>query len=189
MKLSYKYKSLWYSFKRIDSFIKWILLISIGILLNFECRILTLPTRLSFLIGANKVLVQILYAFLTGFIFYFIIDFLHQEKKRVSIFRMLSNCEYYLKKLSSDLIAQVCVSNRITSDQEITFNEFSKLCSKINIHTAGCKSWYFGRNTYYLYINKYCRELKRNVDEIIIFYDLLNEEWSASLANILDNIK
>ena len=63
---------------------------------------------------------------------------------------------------------------QISEDKEITFEEYNKFCNKIEIHKTESHIWDFGKNSYYELVCEYCQRLKRNVEEIIIFYDLLD---------------
>ena len=188
--IPYKYRSLLFAIKRLYGPIKYGLVISLAILINYECRLWNLPNGFENLIGLNHVIIQILYAFVTGFIFYFIIDHLSMEKKRVSILRLLNNCVHQIHEISSNIIEETCkVSGQIKETQKVTFQKFCSLCDHVSIHNAKFTIWYIGRLSCKDSVLKSIALIKRNVDEIIIFYDLLDEEWTASLSSILDNIK
>lgn len=84
-------------------------------------------------------------AFVTGFIFYFIIDFIHNEQKRVSIFRHLNNCVYHVRELSRNLITQICVTMEMTEDTDVDLKQFDQLCDKIKIHHTISHIWDIGK--------------------------------------------
>lgn len=178
-----------YTWKRISAPIKWIVFFCLVVLVNYECYIITIPKTYYFLSGLNKILVQLIYAFLTGFIFYFIIDRLPLEKKRASVNRLLHNSVYQIVTLTKHLLNEICTaSGTITEGRQIRCDEFLSVCEGVSFQAANFRTYYHGPVSAKDFVRYYCDQMTLNLDQIVAYFDILDDDWTYVTSGIIDNV-
>lgn len=186
-----KNKFFLFAFKRIDPKIRWSFIGSVIFLLVYECLLTTTSTsnEILLLLGkAGNVLIQILYAFITGFIFYFLIEFMNEEKKRFSIVWLVSNKVSSIKYRTYGLMDQICRAGKLKIESEVTRKEFRELCELVEIHNTKFKNMIDDEIVASEFIFRICEANNTDINSLLIFADLLDEKWISAMSNISNSI-
>ena len=190
--MNYKLKAIKYSFYRLNKGIKILFLLSVIYLIIYEVILTQIPapSELFYKIGkAGFVFIQILYSYVTGFIFFFINDHLKKEEKKISILRLINNSVYHLNLLTSDLLKEICKVTGTEINTKINFDQFRIKCDNINIYNTEFETWYYSKKNCRDFIIYVCAESKKSITDILTFYDLLDDKWTESLVSISDCIQ
>ena len=140
-----------HTWRRMEGKLQFTVILSILILSNYECYLWTVPTNAisTFLTGLNKVFVQILYAFFTGFVFYFFIELNRQNKTKIAILRLISN---NVSTISSRIWMVIKhVGDEFHGEQTgytLSHTDFCELCERITIHETKIKALIYGELTF-----------------------------------------
>jgi hypothetical protein len=176
--------------KSIPTSSKIIFLVVFLLLLNHECQVIILFQRNKFIKGVNTVFIQILYAYLTGSIFYFFVELLPKGKKQVSIFRLLNNNMASIYLLTTSLVNEVCVANDPPKEgYKMQEEEFKKKAEAINIHHTHVDTWFYPNFTFKEFVLKICFDIKEYIAQILIHSDFFDDEWLDFITRIQDTIK
>lgn len=172
--------------------LKLAVFISIIILLNYECYWWTVAlTSISpFLTGLNKVVVQIIYAFFTGFVFYFFIELMQQNKKKIAVLRLIQNNIFTINHRIEGLLNIIGnLHYGKGSSYTLTYKDFTAFCNENNLHNTTVKAWYYSVSSLYDFVLHTIEEIERNNEYISPFYELFNHEWITNLVAISDNVR
>lgn len=161
----------------VDLSIKISFIIALLSILNYECKIITLVWVNDFTKGINTVLVQIFYAYITGYIFYFIIQYSREHKKKTAIFFTLSNNGYFINQYSRGIIEMLCKLEYGENETTIKEADFKNLCGKFNIHSTIVKAWYTQSCNLKEFVLLSCKTIETNSREILQFSDVIDIEW------------
>jgi len=165
-------------------------LFAIICLLNYECKFITLSMETDFTTGINKVAVEILYAFVTGFIFYFFIELLPTQKKKIALFRLINNNTGHIYDRTIHLLDAICHANNSPGKgYKMYMDEFINRAEKINIHTSDVKVWFYPKSSFKEFTLKTCEEIKNNVSQLIDYSVFLDEKWLNHISHIQDAIR
>ena len=187
-----KFNSIIHSFSRLDKLTKYVFFIIIVYLFVYESILTQMPAPNTTFYKIGKgcsVFIQIMYAWITGFIFYFINDHIKSDNKRISLSRITNNNNIYrLNLLTNDLLKEVCRVTLTNDNTIINHKIFSSKCDLINIYNTNFSTWYFGNISCNEFIHKYCIESRKLINDILTFNQLLDDEWINPLTAILNNI-
>jgi hypothetical protein len=184
-----KFSMLGHAIKQIDKTLGLIFMIAIICLVNYECLIIKNPWPDSALTGLNKIIVQVFYAYITGLIFYFIIELFPREKKKVAVLKLICNNASYIDARVSTLLAEICKHSGRKENDVVTWEEFKIYCDSIQIHTTEVKVWHYPQLSYKDFVLQICNEVNQNIEGLITFSELLDENWINKLVNLTDNIR
>lgn len=162
--------------KQIDISLATFFFISIVCLINYECVIIKNPWHNNFAIGLNKIMIQIFYAYITGFIFYFVIELLPREKIKVAIMRLVCNNAFQINSRLTTLISEISkVSNKKVGDI-VTYEEFVIYCHAIKIYSTPVKVYFYSTEILFKdFVASVCNEVKQNVEGLTSYTDMLDE--------------
>jgi hypothetical protein len=188
-----KSKKLAYLLHTLSQLDRWLLIsffIAIALLLNYETFFIRRFWENKFTRGLNIVSVQILYAYVTGFIFYLFIELVPKHKKVIALFRLINNNIHQITELMSYLLNEICLSGKpLPEGYKIYSKEFSDRCGKINIYEQSVETWFYHKNTFRNYVLWTCEQISLNVNQITGHVDLLNDDWINALSHIQDTVR
>jgi hypothetical protein len=183
--VKYEYLFFKHSLAQIGPLAWTIFVVSILSLLNYECKWLTVSANNGFLTGLNRVICQILYAYITGSVFYFFIEMIAKQKKTVALFRLANNNVFLIERSINTLINEICLKSGVSKGQGIDFNRFIEYCNSIDTLTP-IKTIFYPPSNLKEFIRMVCDDIRRWSDQMIQQVELLDEKWTRSLFNMSD---
>jgi len=178
-----------HAFKRINLFLKITFVLSLIILFNYEARLITLIWVNRFTTAFSTVSIQIISSYVTGFIFYFFIEIIRQDKKRIFLFRSFNNHVSTIYKRTQSLLTKICTaSNQAEMGTLVSKPEFYKYCDNLKIHTTPVKVWFYPESNFKDFVLRICEDVKTNTDDLLNYLDFLDDNWIKHLSNINNDI-
>lgn len=172
------------SFNQIGFIFKILFIIALLGILNYESQFIPLIWDNKFTQAINKISVEILYGYITGFIFYFLIELIQRSKKRAALFRLINNNQFNISKLTELLILSLQKVETYNTTK-IYFKDFLEFCKKRE-STDEIWTWWRGKIVTAEFVIHTCREINSLTNSITTHADILDEKWINCLSNIAD---
>ena len=152
--------------------------------LNYEGKFIKLTIDTKFTRSINAILNQILLTYITGCIFYFLIEILYKVKKKIAVYSAIQNNVFLIIERTEFLINEIGKAN--TKEKKLYLNDdmFREHCDKINIDKQMVSVWFYPTYTFRQFLIRSCEEIKVAADEILSFSELFDEKWAYSLSKI-----
>jgi hypothetical protein len=179
-----------YVIRRIRPIFWVIFIIVLAGILNYEWKLIPLLWVNKYTVGMNTVLVQILYSYITGFIFYFFVELLPQNKKRVVILRLVNNNSIEILRKARTILIEVCHANGVETNGDqhtIKREDFSRYCHAINIHSTQVKVWYYPQSSFKDFVLKSCEDIINFSNGMLTHADVFDENWILRLTQLIDS--
>jgi hypothetical protein len=178
------------TFAKLEFIFKFLFWASLILLINYECKIVILFWENKITRGLSSVGIAILNAYVTGFIFYFLIELTKRNKKRSAVFRFVLNKEFEIYERVNFLLEEIIRANKSDPGKyQVDFDKFTKMCSSINIFTKLVRVWIYPQTlTFREFVLRICEDINSNTNDILVHVELFDEQWLKSLSHISDDI-
>ncbi|MBL7724671.1 MAG: hypothetical protein JNK27_11005 [Chitinophagaceae bacterium] len=172
----------YHSFKQVKPFYWFVFLFAIICLLNYECYIFTRTIENKFTRGINHVVVQIIYAYVTGVIFYYFIELYPKSRKKISTFTITNNSTFRINQKATQLISAVCDTVLKKGETcRVSHSEFNKACD--NILITQNKVILNGQSiTFHDFVVDCCDKISKNIDALMNYSDFFDHNWINHLS-------
>jgi hypothetical protein len=186
---SKKLKYLIHTVRELDRWLIVSFVVAILCLLNYETSFITRFWDNRFTKGLNVVIVQMLYAYVTGFVFYLLIELIPNHKKVIALSRFINNNISDTNRYTKSLLNQICLTDpALPEGHRINLKEIGHRCAKINIYTTRVSTWFYHENSFRNYVLWTCDKIRASIDQINGYSYLLNDDWTIRLSHIQDSI-
>ena len=153
--------------------------------INYEGRYITLWVDTKFTRSSNAIINQILLTYITGCIFYFLIELLYKTKKKIAVSTSVGNNVFLIYERIKHLLNEIGKTNEEDKiDFDLNFDKCRQCCDKINIDTKKVNVWYYPEYTFRQFVIRSCEEIKIAAEEMLSFSELFDEKWVYSLSKI-----
>jgi xanthosine utilization system XapX-like protein len=181
-------KDLIFAWRRTNAAIKIAFISAIIILIIYELILLQIPAPNKIIYNLGRVgivFIQILYAFVTGCIFYFVIEISQRESRRAALFFILKGKVHSLRTLLSGFVQEVCKNDISLKDwEEINFERFCAIFEEGMVNSKNISSTRLGSLSYQDYYLKMIEIIKQDILILLSFSELLNNKWIKSFGKM-----
>jgi hypothetical protein len=187
VKLLYKYPRLVYLFG-INLAMVYIFIGCLIFLSLYECWISNVPAPIEIMIGIGKVFVQVLYATLTGIIFYFFVEHVPSFRRKLAFHLNRQNEAYKIHRFIETVINDLClVAGKSPGEKISSAEELHLLLNSPNLESHMYDAGPSQRD-YNTYITETINIMHDHCNRWLVHSDSLEPEWIVCLTGIEKNI-
>lgn len=181
----FQIKFIWHALRQLKPIV-WITFIGalFGVI-NYEGHIITISGENRILSAINSVINQILITYITGCIFYFLVELIHRNKKKIAAHTSIHNNVHLIRERTEYLLNEISKQTiKKTDSPRLKEEDFFRCCNNLDVDKININVWFLPKCTLREFILKNCEDIKQATEEILVFSDLLDEKWLYSTSKI-----